>query len=56
MPLEPIMSKQKIDNMRQNTKCKLFGDREVIVNPINECNELAQKEYRRKEDDPLGIV
>ena len=45
-----------------NSKCKLCGDREEIINRIiSEWSKLAQKEYKTRNDwvqkgDPLGIV
>ena len=43
--------KVKIDNTRQNRKCRLCGDRDEAVNyMINECSKLAQKEYKIRHD------
>ena len=37
--------------MQQNSKCKLCGDRDDMINHIvNECNKLAQKEYQTRHD------
>ena len=37
--------KAKIDQMEQNSKCWLLGDRKKTVNPIiSECIRLAQKD------------
>ena len=42
--------KEKIDKTRQNSKCGLCGDRDETINRIRECNKLAQKEYKTKND------
>ena len=45
------LNKVKIDNTRQNRKCRLCGDRDEAVNyMINECSKLAQKEYKIRHD------
>ena len=37
--------KAKMDNMPQNSKCRLFDDRDETINhTISECSKLAQKE------------
>ena len=37
--------KAKIDNMQQNTKCRLWCDKDETVNHIiSECSKLVQKE------------
>ena len=46
--------------MQQNSKCRLWGDRNETINPIiSECSKLAQKEYKTRlgeEGDQLGTV
>ena len=35
--------------MQQNSKCRLCGDRDEMINHIiNECSKLAQKEYKAR--------
>ena len=37
----------KIDNMPQNSKCSLCGDRdETIIHIISKCTKLAQREWQ----------
>ena len=39
----------KTDNMQQNSKYRLCGDRDEIVNHIiSKCSKLAQKEYKTR--------
>ena len=39
----------KIDKMQQNSKCRLRGDRDEIINHIiSECSNLAQREYKTR--------
>ena len=39
--------KERIDEMQQNSRCRLYGDRDETVNHrISECNKLAQKGYK----------
>ena len=41
----------KIDKTQQNSKCRLCGDSEETINHIiSECNKLAQKEYKTRQD------
>ena len=41
--------KARIDKRKQNSKCRLCGDRyETIKRIVNECSKLAQKEYETK--------
>ena len=48
-PLETIISKQ--EKIQQNSKCRLWGDRDEMINRIiNECTKLAQKEYKSRQD------
>ena len=43
--------KARIDKTKQNCKCRLCGDRDETINHIiNECSELAQKEYKTRHD------
>ena len=42
--------KAKIGKTRQNYKCRLFGDKDEVINPISECSKLAQKEYKSRHD------
>ena len=43
--------KAKIDKTQQNSKCKLYGDRDETINHIiSECCRLAQKEYKTWHD------
>ena len=37
--------------MRQDSKCRLCGDRDKTINHIiNECSKLAQKKYKTRHD------
>ena len=48
-PIGTNYIKEKIDNKRQNSKCRLCSDRDETVNHIiSECNKLAQKEYKTR--------
>ena len=43
--------KARIDQMQQNSKCRLCGDRDETINHIiSECSKLAQKEYKIRHD------
>ena len=43
--------KARIDKTQQNSKCRLCGDRDGIINHIiSECSKLAQKEYKARHD------
>ena len=43
--------KARIDKTQQNCKCRLCGDSDETINHIiNECNKLAQKEYKTRHD------
>ena len=43
--------KARIDKMQQNSKCRLFGDRDETINHIkSEYCKLAQKEYKARHD------
>ena len=43
--------KTKLDNSQKNSKCRLCGDRDEIVNRIiSECSKLAQKEFKIRHD------
>ena len=40
--------KKGIDKMQQNSKCRLCGDRDKIIDHISKWSILAQKEYKTK--------
>ena len=41
----------KIDNMQQNSKYRLWGERDKTVNHIiSECSKLIQKMYKNRYD------
>ena len=41
----------RIDKTQQNTKCRLCGDREEMINHIiSNCSKLPQKEYKERHD------
>ena len=43
--------KARIDKTQQDSKCRLFGDRDEMINHIiSECCKLAQKEYKARHD------
>ena len=43
--------KARIDKTQQNSKCRLYGDRDKTINHIiSECSKLAQKEYKTRHD------
>ena len=43
--------KARIDKTQQNSKCRLYGDRDETINHIiSECSKLAQKEYKTRHD------
>ena len=43
--------KARRDKTQENCKCRLCGDRDETINHIiNECNKLAQKEYKTRHD------
>ena len=42
--------KARTDNIQQNSKCRLCGDRNETINHISECNELAQKEFKTRHE------
>ena len=49
--------KGKIDNMLQNSKCRLCGDRDERVNHIiSKCSKLAQKEYKARYDSVKKVT
>ena len=46
MAIKTNYVKAKIDNVQQNSKCRLCGERDETINLIvSECNKLVQKEY-----------
>ena len=41
--------KTRIDKTQQNSKCRLYGDRDETINHIiSKCSKLAQKEYKTR--------
>ena len=43
--------KARIDKTQQNSKCRLYGDRDKTINHIiSECSKLAQREYKARHD------
>ena len=43
--------KARIDKTQQNSKCRLWGDKNETINHIiSECSKLAQKEYKTRHD------
>ena len=41
----------RIDKTQQNSKCRLWGDRDEIINHIiSECIQLAQRKYKNIHD------
>ena len=43
--------KARIDKTQQNSKCRLYGDRDETINHIiSECSKLAQKEYKTRHE------
>ena len=43
--------KARIDKMRQNSNCRLCGNRDETINHIiSKCSKLAQKEYKARHD------
>ena len=43
--------KAKIDNMQQNSKCMLWGDKvETVNHKISECSKLAKMKYKSRYD------
>ena len=43
--------KARIDKTQQNSKCRLYCDRDKTMNHIiSECSKLAQKEYKTRHD------
>ena len=43
--------KARIDKTQQNSKCRLYGDRDQTINYIiSECSKLAEKEYETRQD------
>ena len=43
--------KVRIDKTQQNSRCRLWGDRDETINHIlNKCSKLAQKEYKTWHD------
>ena len=47
----------RIDNTQQNSKCRLYGDRDETINQIiSECSKLAQKEYKTGHDSVSKVI
>ena len=43
--------KARIDKTQQNSRCRLYGDRDENINHIiSECSKFAQKEYQARHD------
>ena len=42
--------KARIDKTRQNSKCRLYGDRDETINHISECSKLGQKDFMTRHD------
>ena len=43
--------KVRIDKTQQNSKCRLYGDRDETINHIiSECSKLAQKKYKARHE------
>ena len=43
--------KARIDKTQQNSKCRLWGDRDETINHIiSECSKLAQRKYKARHD------
>ena len=40
--------KARIEKTQQNSRCRLYGDRDKMINHISECSKLAQKEYKSR--------
>ena len=44
-------NKARIDKMQQNSECRLFGDRDEMINHIiSECGKLALREGKTRHD------
>ena len=44
--IRTIYVKAKIDMLQQNSRWRLYNDRDETINHINECSKLGQKEHR----------
>ena len=43
--------KARVDRTQQNSKCRLYGDRDETINHIiSKCSKLAQKDYKARHD------
>ena len=40
----------RIDKTLQNSKYRLYGDKDETINHVSECNKLVQKEYKTRHD------
>ena len=49
--MKSVHIKARIDMIQQNSKCRLCGERDEMINHIiSECSKLAQKEYKTNHD------
>ena len=48
--------KARIDKTQQNSKCRLCGDRDEMINHKSECSKLAQKKYKARHDWVGGVI
>ena len=49
--------KTRIDKMQQNCRCRLYGNRDKIINhTISECSKLVQKEYKTKHNWGYKVI
>ena len=42
--------KAKIDKTQQNSKCRLFGDKDETINHKSGCSKLVQRKYKTWHD------
>ena len=56
-PIRTNHIKARIDKSQQNSKCRLCGDRDEIINPIiSECSKLAHLEYKARHDGVGKVI
>lgn len=49
--------KYKIDHTAYNNKCGMCSDKvETICHVVSECTKLAQREYKRRHDNIIGMI
>ena len=49
--------KARIYKTQQNSKCRLYGDRDETINHIiSECSKLAQKEYKARHNGVGKVI